>query len=760
MGKAEKAEAKSCMCKKIVLGGNKPTEFITQTIPGDFADDASCSKKCTETEYEPGKFYTSGTLGDTKTNGIETKTSYETQTGTNSNDVKICEGVIGEWSVWLLHPVDCSLLSVLKAESQFLDLAGALFSAIVNPEMVRNIMDNRINYTIWSQVRDFLNLAFILVLLFCAFATIFQVEKYSFRSILFRTIIMALLVNFSYPIVRVIIDFSNVLMYTLINTLLVKSTDINSFASSMARDAGLGDIIKNIVPGKADTSYLIMLVIFFFIFMITLLSISILLVIRTIVLTILIIFSPVAFVGAIIPSSKSEKALKVGQFWDYLFKYSFFGPIQIFMLYVATSMMQKIGATWGSTGHKFTTDPYTASNVIGAFTFYAIPIVILWIGIGFAQSMSIAGAETVKRRAKQFGKWASGLSFAHRGWKAYRKRRDETTTEGWANRMGTWTGSRQDWARSKIAPGWRGVMDARNRFQKDQLKRVEGEYERYNMKDMAEPDIRSLMASGNKDVYSAGLIALADKGSLNRYKKNAAGNWVPDTDDTYYQKMRKAFGDNSQVFSRINNKLKINDTAAAFDHLDPAKRDQAIRSFVNSNQYDVNKQNEHSIGNLETMRIASEEGIVKAPDWEKVRKKYKDTVKKVTGEIADYIDPLTRDYKFKDSSNSIHRDIQKSYTAMTGKFGAFAESAAGDSMQDEIIKDGNPDTLRRFSGGKTIGVTPAMRQKWSDNLSNGQIREIMPRMKNTTIQRDIINVMKGDPRHQQYINDNDVLKNL
>jgi len=73
------------------------------------------------------------------------------------------------------------------------------------------------------------------------------------------------------------------------------------------------------------------------------------------------------------------------------------------------------------------------SQFIAAGSFFAIPIVILWIGIGTAQSMSIAGAGAVMGSAQKFmkgaGKKFSGYNFGKSQYDAYsasrKKRKDE-----------------------------------------------------------------------------------------------------------------------------------------------------------------------------------------------------------------------------------------------------------------------------------------------------------------------------------------------
>src|SRR3989344_542465 len=62
--------------------------------------------------------------------------------------------------------------------------------------------------TTWALVRNFSNMFFILGLIIMAFATIFDVSRYNFRTLIVRFLIVALLINFSLTIGETIIDWT------------------------------------------------------------------------------------------------------------------------------------------------------------------------------------------------------------------------------------------------------------------------------------------------------------------------------------------------------------------------------------------------------------------------------------------------------------------------------------------------------------------------------------------------------------------------
>lgn len=309
---------------------------------------------------------------------------------------------------WASHPINCSLSAVLSFSGTLLEGSATLFAWVINVDNLRTVIAGPSTYQSWQLVRDFLNIAFILVLLYSAFCTILQIEKYSYKKILLTLVIMALLVNFSFPITRFIIDVSNVLMYTLIKDLLGSNAG-NTFAT-ISSSTGITEILKP-APENASGVYLISAIVFVFILAITLLAIALMLVIRMVALALLIIFSPLAFVATILPDAGGYSS----KWWDNLFRYSFFGPIMIFVIYIATQMI-KSNATVFRSMYDRASEQSVQPNIVGSIALFAIPIILLWMGMGVAQSMSIAGAATVMGGAQKFAKWAGKAPFRAAWW--------------------------------------------------------------------------------------------------------------------------------------------------------------------------------------------------------------------------------------------------------------------------------------------------------------------------------------------------------
>lgn len=349
------------------------------------------------------------------------------------------------------------LVGVLGFIAMIIAAVTALFGWVVDPNNIsgaKGILNQPAIVQIWTNVRDFLNMFFILVLLFSAFCTIFQYDKWGLKAVWLRVVINALLVNFSYTIARFVIDVSNVMMYYMLNNIFPSANGAGSgIFGTIANNSGLNAILH---PPDANLawSYLFASIVFAFILAITLLVLAVMFVIRLCVLAIIVMFAPVGFVGYIFPSIHKY----ADQWWDNLFRYSFFAPIMVFMLAIAISIMNAMAGAGGSNMQAFlkTANGQTTSSgeasVIANMAFFAIPIIILWIGMGVSQKMGIAGAGMVVGAGKGVAKWAgkkfSGYNAVKRQWDGFaqqrKARQDAKNKTNMGNRFGKWANKKQD----------------------------------------------------------------------------------------------------------------------------------------------------------------------------------------------------------------------------------------------------------------------------------------------------------------------------
>lgn len=289
------------------------------------------------------------------------------------------------------------LYGILALLSKLLVVSGALMDSALSQELFTSLMDQNI-YRMWTIVRDILNMFFMILLLFSAFATIFQVEKYHIRKVIIMLIVMALLVNFSFPISRFIIDFSNSAMYFILDQITVGRHVSES--ALITNITSYGKLQSSSISGDSNTTTLILgLIVFTFVLFITMFAIAINLIIRLVAFMILIVLSPVGFVFAFFPDTKSVAS----SWWSALIKYALMGPIMTFFLYMAMVVFERNSLSTINLSDPGLGFIPTVINFIFIVTF-------LWMGLIASLKFGGDGSGIAMNMAKRTGSWVKGAA--------------------------------------------------------------------------------------------------------------------------------------------------------------------------------------------------------------------------------------------------------------------------------------------------------------------------------------------------------------
>lgn len=277
---------------------------------------------------------------------------------------------------------------------------AVLSYGIANAPVVRDL---------WATVRDFANMFFIIALIIMAFGTIFNVGGYNFSSLIVKFLIVVLLINFSLVIGNIIIDWSQ----SLSNVFL---TSIGDIGNRVAQGTALADTFTNSLknsPAITQTGWdstmaafakMILLSIIFFSMMV-LFFFSI---VRIPILWALLIASPIAWIGFILPTTR-----KVWHnWWREFIGWNIFMPLYLFIIYFGSYMLaqqQRVAANFG-------TDPtrplIDTLGITAQQLFFFILVGIVFIGgAKIARSMSI----TASAGAVAGGIWARSAAVARWG---------------------------------------------------------------------------------------------------------------------------------------------------------------------------------------------------------------------------------------------------------------------------------------------------------------------------------------------------------
>ncbi|MFH1875255.1 MAG: hypothetical protein ABH859_08775, partial [Pseudomonadota bacterium] len=222
-------------------------------------------------------------------------------------------------------------------------IAMKIFGVILAISTYNQFVDSAAVNKGWVLVRDFCNMAFVVILLVIAFAQILRIQNYSLKTLLPKVLIAAVLVNFSKLICGLIIDAAQVVMMTFVNGYMGAAganlvvglglTKLLQFNEDAAR--ATAGAKKNVVA-SGDIFVALVLAIFILIGTIFVtFFIALLLIMRIVVLWILVVLSPAAFLLSAVPFGKSY----AGRWWNKFGWYVAVGPLMAFFLWLSLLVM-------------------------------------------------------------------------------------------------------------------------------------------------------------------------------------------------------------------------------------------------------------------------------------------------------------------------------------------------------------------------------------------------------------------------------------
>lgn len=335
---------------------------------------------------------------------------------------------------------------MLTISAQILNLAGNLFNISLQFTLnFKALADSTGVVNIgWTIIRDMSNMAFIFILLSVAIGTILGLSGHNAKNTIKNIILAALFINFSLFITNVIIDASNVMAFGFYNATIQEAGKVDKGISEIFMQAldvrsiydpeGLpeGTITHNNILSIGIFGSLLMLITAFVFF-----AAAILFMIRLVVLMFLMMISPIAFIGSILP--KTQGMAK--RWWSELFSQAFFAPVYLMFVYIVASGITSTAfkVTMATAGNDDTfSGLFSASGggtIIILFNFILIIALLLGALIS-AKSMGAAGAGGVISMGKGLQKWGQGAIGGAVGGATFGVggRLARSTVGGWAQR--------------------------------------------------------------------------------------------------------------------------------------------------------------------------------------------------------------------------------------------------------------------------------------------------------------------------------------
>ncbi len=183
----------------------------------------------------------------------------------------------------------------------------------------------------WAILRDVCNMFFILILLVIAFATVLNIEGFSWKKLLPKMLLMAVLINFSKLICGVIIDFAQVVMLTFVNGF----RDIG--AGNLSDMLGINQLLNISKEGVDDLTALsiagtyVLGLGYVVVSICVIVIILFVLVMRMVMLWILVTLSPLAYLLSALPNTSKYASKWWSQFTENVVS----GPILAFFIWLS-----------------------------------------------------------------------------------------------------------------------------------------------------------------------------------------------------------------------------------------------------------------------------------------------------------------------------------------------------------------------------------------------------------------------------------------
>src|SRR3989344_160741 len=328
--------------------------------------------------------------------------------------------------------------------SMLFDLIGngiAILAKLLNFVLHMAIYSDSVNapvvYQSWTIMRDFANMFFIIALIVMAFATIFDIAKYSAKALIGKFLIAALLINFSLTLGGLVIDGAQILN----NTFLTAIGDSAIRLGQTINPAKLMPGGESEIAGALATANLplnlIMGLILFGVFFVSMLIATIFALIRIPMVWFLLIVSPLAWIAGVFPQGDGY----FKNWWKQFIGWNLFLPVFLFFLYFGLYFMTNIGGVIGkiSQGYAETNLGLINATFQDIFT-YVLAAIFLIGGVIMAFKVSfLSGTSAIKAAG-----WAKGTTMNTLGrytgiaamGKAAQMKREQIQKEGLPGRFG------------------------------------------------------------------------------------------------------------------------------------------------------------------------------------------------------------------------------------------------------------------------------------------------------------------------------------
>ncbi len=616
---------------------------------------------------------------------------------------------LGWISIFLLQIV--TLLTYLSGMllNYVADFTVVNMAANINGDVAANIKGIDIQGA-WSTIRDVSNMGFIFILLYAGIQQILGIGKDTRKTII-TAIVIAILINFSLFFTKVVIDTSNLLAMTFYSAMSPGVLDRTApdflsrsgIANSMMEPLKLTSIMEK--AGSLDGKQLIIIGIFGSIFSLVasfvFVAVALMLIIRFVVLIFVMILSPLAFMGWILPQFKKIW----DKWWDALAGQAFFAPIYFMLTWIVIKISNSLPTSGTladafagtvTTGADGALSASASSGSIGLIMNFIVIIVFLVASLMIAKDYANKAGPIVAGMSKWAMGVAGGASF------------------GLAGRLG----------RTTLGRNAEATLNNQQLLDKAKQQNMAGRVARLQLAASRKVAGSSFDARGTAPGGQLGAGKAAGTGGFAKYKKDKAEE---------SKKIADSFRPSDEVIDQAEQKLEGARKADT-----PITDEEYREEFVNrkSRERSAQEAQEKAKEKFDEYQAGVSSGAI--PYNAEVFKNHKDLVTRTQNELADAqrrasvpVSGLREDME-KERKQTKDRVISAAQ-AEVDKLKGVDDNRAKEMIREKMRKDGKNDTdINKFIGGDD-GKAEVARLKKENKSAGDQRKEAYA----TTVERSI-----------------------
>ncbi len=362
--------------------------------------------------------------------------------------------------------------------------------------------------TTWKILRDFSNMIFIVLLIYMAFATIFDQGKYRFKEMIGRFIVVAVLINFSMVFGNLIIDATQVLTNIFLGSIGNIGDRLGQYLSPGALLPRTSAISAASVSGGALVSLLFALILSGILLFSMLVALAFAF-IRVPFIWALLIVSPIAWMAFILPGTKKWWTM----WWNQFFGWNLFLPVYLFFIYLGLVFLSKRDEIISSVIQVGTTTNPANTPIVNTLTngltfnlffFYIFTAVVMvggtWAAVSTTKMMGggfdkgVGWAKNFVKRTPWLGSRVGSLDANQF---AAQQKFAQIQKEGLPGRFNALYGGKEglDRSRSEVAARW--PYRIQKQFTGDAKKRFDELAEQYDLGKMDIEQLKTGVASSD-----------------------------------------------------------------------------------------------------------------------------------------------------------------------------------------------------------------------------------------------------------------------